>query len=147
MLARAVECVPHSVDMWLALARLETYENARKVLNQAREAIPTDLAIWITACKLEEAQGASADVVDRIVEKALASLRQYQVKHHHSIHIYSYLYIARYTLNSTVQLYSKLSIHSTCFSTLRHCSAFVTLAAVALCCIHIATPLPPIHTH
>jgi hypothetical protein len=82
MLARAVECVPHSVDMWLALARLETYENARKVLNQAREAIPTDLAIWITACKLEEAQGASADVVDRIVEKALASLRQYQVQHH-----------------------------------------------------------------
>jgi hypothetical protein len=81
MLARAVECVPHSVDMWLALARLETYENARKVLNQAREAIPTDLAIWITACKLEEAQGASADVVDRIVEKALASLRQYQVQH------------------------------------------------------------------
>jgi pre-mRNA-processing factor 6 len=85
MLARAVECVPHSVDMWLALARLETYENARKVLNQAREAIPTDLAIWITACKLEEAQGASADVVDRIVEKALASLRQYQV-HHHCLH-------------------------------------------------------------
>lgn len=31
MLTRAVECVPHSVDMWLALARLETYENAKKV--------------------------------------------------------------------------------------------------------------------
>ena len=29
MLARAVECVPHSVEMWLALAKLETHENAR----------------------------------------------------------------------------------------------------------------------
>jgi pre-mRNA-processing factor 6 len=79
MLARAVECVPTSVDMWLALARLETYENARKVLNMAREAIPTEPSIWITAAKLEEAHGASAEVVNRIVEKALASLSQYQV--------------------------------------------------------------------
>lgn len=31
MLARAVECVPHSVEMWLALAKLETHENARWV--------------------------------------------------------------------------------------------------------------------
>lgn len=79
MLARAVECVPHSVDMWLALARLETYENARRVLNEAREALPTEPAIWVTACKLEEAQGATAETLDRMVEKALASLRQYQV--------------------------------------------------------------------
>mmetsp|Transcript_40439 Transcript_40439/g.41250 ORF Transcript_40439/g.41250 Transcript_40439/m.41250 type:complete len:969 (+) Transcript_40439:134-3040(+) len=78
MLARAVECVPHSVDMWLALAKLETYENARKVLNQAREAIPTEPAIWITASKLEEAHG-NVNMVDRIIEKAIASLRQYQV--------------------------------------------------------------------
>ncbi len=54
MLARAVECVPHSVEMWLALAKLETHENARKVLNQAREAIPTERLTWITAAKLEE---------------------------------------------------------------------------------------------
>jgi len=78
MLARAVECVPHSVDMWLALSRLETYENARKVINQAREAIPTEPAIWITAAKLEEAHG-NSDMVDRIMEKAVSSLRQYQV--------------------------------------------------------------------
>lgn len=31
MLTRAVECCPLSVELWLALARLETYENARKV--------------------------------------------------------------------------------------------------------------------
>ncbi|KAI2495181.1 HAT (Half-A-TPR) repeat [Fragilaria crotonensis] len=35
-----VEKVPDSVEMWLALARLESYENARRVLNQARKALP-----------------------------------------------------------------------------------------------------------
>ena len=40
------------VDLWLALARLSSYENARKVLNRARQAIPTERAIWITAAKL-----------------------------------------------------------------------------------------------
>ena len=78
MLARAVECVPHNVEMWLALAKLETHENARKVLNQAREAIPTEPATWITAAKLEEAHG-NGHLVERIVEKMLASLAQYQV--------------------------------------------------------------------
>lgn len=79
MLTRAVECVPHSVDMWLALAKLETYENARKVLNMAREAIPTEHMIWITAAKLEEACNPNpAEVVERIIEKAILSLRQYQ---------------------------------------------------------------------
>lgn len=37
-----VECCPGSTELWLALAKLETYENARKVLNKARENIPTD---------------------------------------------------------------------------------------------------------
>ena len=71
--------MPHSVDMWLALARLETYENARRVLNQAREAIPTEPAIWLTAAKLEEAHGHGAELVDRIVSKAVRSLASYQV--------------------------------------------------------------------
>ena len=80
MLARAVECVPHSVDMWLALAKLETYENARKVLNMAREAIPTEPLIWITAAKLEEVcHPTPEEVVERIIEKAIVSLSQYQV--------------------------------------------------------------------
>ncbi|CAM9708855.1 unnamed protein product [Chrysoparadoxa australica] len=78
MLSRAVECVPHSVDMWLALARLETYGNARKVLNQAREAVPTEPSIWITAAKLEESQG-HGEMVPTIIQKALQSLRAYQV--------------------------------------------------------------------
>ena len=79
MLARAVECVPQSIEMWLALARLETHENARRVLNQAREALPTEPLTWITAAQLEEAHGAPATVVDRIIEKMVASLAQYEV--------------------------------------------------------------------
>lgn len=36
------------MELWLALARLETYENARKVLNKARQAVPTSAEVWIT---------------------------------------------------------------------------------------------------
>ena len=41
----------------LALAKLENYDSARKVLNKARATIPTEKMIWITAAKLEEANG------------------------------------------------------------------------------------------
>jgi pre-mRNA-processing factor 6 len=78
LLSRAVECVPHSVDMWLALARLETYENARKVLNMAREKLPAEPQIWISAAKLEEANG-NATFVEKIIQKAMKSLRAHQV--------------------------------------------------------------------
>ena len=100
MLARAVECVPQSTEMWLALAKLETHENARKVLNQAREALPTEPLMWIAAARLEEAHGryvspsapplypfashplcldSGAAVVDRIIQKMMVSLAQYDV--------------------------------------------------------------------
>jgi pre-mRNA-processing factor 6 len=79
MLARAVECVPQSIEMWLALAKLETYENARRVLNQAREALPTEPLTWITAARLEEAHGSGFDIINRIIEKMIASLTQYEV--------------------------------------------------------------------
>ena len=52
----------------MALARLETYENARRVLNKAREHIPTDRQIWIMAAKLEEANG-NNPMVDRLIER------------------------------------------------------------------------------
>ena len=55
-------------QLWLALAKLETYENARKVLNKARENIPTDRQIWITAAKLEEAHG-NYPMVPKIIER------------------------------------------------------------------------------
>ena len=31
MLSRAVECCPQHVELWLALARLESYDQAKKV--------------------------------------------------------------------------------------------------------------------
>ena len=45
------------VELWLALARLESYEQAQKVLNRARKAVPTDASIWFAAAKLREAHG------------------------------------------------------------------------------------------
>ena len=56
------------LQLWLALARLESYDNARKVLNKAREHIPTDRQIWITAARLEEANN-NTNMVDKIVER------------------------------------------------------------------------------
>jgi len=52
----------------LALAKLETYENARRVLNKARESIPTDRQIWIHASKLEEANE-NHEMVPKIIER------------------------------------------------------------------------------
>lgn len=84
--ACGIKKVPHAVasihsqvlsaplQLWLALARLETYENARRVLNKARENIPTDRHIWITAAKLEEANG-NTQMVDKIIDRAITSLR------------------------------------------------------------------------
>ena len=43
------------MELWLALARLESYDNARKILNEARRALPSEMGIWIHAAKLEEA--------------------------------------------------------------------------------------------
>lgn len=79
LLTRAVECCSSSTEMWLALARLETYENARKVLNKAREHIPTDRHIWLSAARLEETRG-QKEMVEKIVAKALSSLRANQVE-------------------------------------------------------------------
>lgn len=71
--ARAVECCPQHVELWLAFARLETYEAARQVLNKARQQIPTDASIWITAAKLEEAHG-NAAMVHKIIDRSIKSL-------------------------------------------------------------------------
>ena len=69
-------CAQH-VELWLALARLESYENARKVLNKARQAVPTDASIWITAAKLEEAQvGRPAQLTPIPACKRLSCLRR-----------------------------------------------------------------------
>ena len=72
--ARATECCPQHVDLWLALARLETHANARVVLNRARETLPQEPQVWIAAAKLEEANGGDVALVDKIIQRALKSL-------------------------------------------------------------------------
>jgi pre-mRNA-processing factor 6 len=90
LLSRAVEVLPHSVELWLALARLETPDRARKVLNKARKAVPTSHEIWIAAGRLLE-QGALSpdknpaerekelDAVDKAIEAGVRELRSHQV--------------------------------------------------------------------
>jgi len=57
---------------------METYENARKVLNMAREKLPAESQIWIAAARLEEANG-NPGIVEKILAKGLKSLRAHQV--------------------------------------------------------------------
>jgi len=70
LLAKATELIPLSIDLWLALARLETPENAQKVLNRARKACPTSHEIWIAAARLQEqlGQGTKVNVIKRGVQ-------------------------------------------------------------------------------
>ncbi len=85
MLGLAVECCPTSSELWLALARLETYERARTVLNTAHAHIPTDRSIWFAAARLEEEaggeeSGGAAERVARIVDLGVQSLRANMVE-------------------------------------------------------------------
>lgn len=74
LLKRAVECCSQHVELWLALARLETYENAKLVLNRARKAVPADASIWITGAKLEEANG-NLETVPMLINRGLEVLQ------------------------------------------------------------------------
>lgn len=81
LLAKAVEMIPLSIELWLALARLETPENAQKVLNAARKAVPTSHEIWIAAARLQEQMGTfeRANVMKRAIQslaKANAMLKR-----------------------------------------------------------------------
>lgn len=72
LLAKATEIIPLSVELWLALARLETSENAQKVLNKARRAIPTSHEIWVAAARLQEQMGNANKV--NVMKKAVQAL-------------------------------------------------------------------------
>jgi pre-mRNA-processing factor 6 len=69
--------------LWLALAKVEDYKNAQKVLNKARKCNPLSLAIWISAARLEEAQAqvdssthGLGDRVENILSKGRDILRK-----------------------------------------------------------------------
>lgn len=57
---------------------VNSYANARKVLNEARKKLPTEPSIWITAAKLEEANGNEAGI-EMIVKRAVRALAQHNV--------------------------------------------------------------------
>jgi len=90
ILARAVEVIPQSVELWLALARLEDPKQARGVLNKARKEVPTSHEIWIAAGRLIEQEAMKPgrdqkerqkelDSIDRTIEAGVKALRQHQV--------------------------------------------------------------------
>lgn len=72
LLAKAVEMIPLSVELWLALARLESPENAQKVLNAARKAVPTSYEVWVAAARLQEQMGTFHRV--NVMKRAVQSL-------------------------------------------------------------------------
>ena len=72
MLAKATEIIPLSVELWLALARLETPENAQAVLNKARKAVPTSSEIWIAAARLQEQIGQASKI--NVMNRAIKAL-------------------------------------------------------------------------
>ena len=72
LLARATEIIPLSVELWLALAHLETPENAQSVLNKARKSVPTSYEIWIAAARLQEQIGNATKV--NIMNRAIKAL-------------------------------------------------------------------------
>ena len=72
LLAKATEIIPLSVELWLALARLETPENAQQVLNKARKAVPSSHEIWIAAARLQEQMGNANKV--NIMKRAVQAL-------------------------------------------------------------------------
>lgn len=87
ILARAVQVIPQSVELWLALARLEDPQKARGVLNKARKEIPTSYEIWIAAGRLIEQEATKPgrdakerqkelDSIDKTIDAGVKSLRQ-----------------------------------------------------------------------
>lgn len=90
LLSRAVEVIPLSVELWLALARLETPDKAKAVLNKARKAVPTSHEIWIAAGRLLEQEAYAShkpedelnkalEAVDKTIEAGVRELRRHQV--------------------------------------------------------------------
>ena len=83
-----MEVIPSSVELWLALTRLEEPGRARAVLNRARKAVPTSHEIWIAGGRLLEEQARSQpeetrivtlNQVDTTIEAGVRALRRHQV--------------------------------------------------------------------
>lgn len=73
LFAKATETVKLSEELWISYARVSEPEDAQKILNAARKAIPTSSFIWIQACRLQE-QLDRPDLCDKIMERAVKAL-------------------------------------------------------------------------
>jgi len=83
LLSRAIEIITTEPSLYLALAKLESHANAKKILNKAINACPTSYEIWIAAGRLEEEFGKSGDgdpshipKVDGIIALGISNLRK-----------------------------------------------------------------------
>lgn len=78
MLYKAVECLPHKIELWLALAKLEDYKGAKAVLNKARKYNPLSAAVWISAARLEETQSRVQEIpkISESIENILLKARE-----------------------------------------------------------------------
>lgn len=66
--------MPEAVSLWLALAKLEDYSNAKDVLNQALSKNPKSIEIYVSAAKLEEAQQ-NIDKIPTIIRRMVKNLQ------------------------------------------------------------------------
>jgi pre-mRNA-processing factor 6 len=73
LFAKATQTVPLSEELWRSYARVCGPDDAQKVLNAARKAIPTSWAIWVQACRLQEETGKHG-VCDKVMDRAVKSL-------------------------------------------------------------------------
>ncbi|KAK9864076.1 hypothetical protein WJX84_010213, partial [Apatococcus fuscideae] len=95
MLNRAVECCPQHTELWLALARLENYENSKKeaeeemqkrgsvetaraILQHARETFKTKKGLWRRSAQLEKAHG-TRESLDALLRDAVKYCPQAEV--------------------------------------------------------------------
>ena len=60
--------------MWIELAKLESYDNAKLILNRARQSLPLEHSIWIHAAMLEESEGKGSQSVETVISRAIKIL-------------------------------------------------------------------------
>ncbi|KAF2640362.1 hypothetical protein P280DRAFT_34147 [Massarina eburnea CBS 473.64] len=73
LFGKAVQTLPMSEELWISYARVSGPEEAPKILNAARKAIPTSWSIWIQACRLQEQLG-RVETCDKVMERAVKAL-------------------------------------------------------------------------
>lgn len=66
---KATELAPEDEELWLELISLQPYEIAKSTLNKARKALPNNVSIWLTACRLELVNNPGSDKIEKMIKK------------------------------------------------------------------------------